>query len=229
MRVLLVEDASDVAEPVSAWFTKKGDAIDHAPDLDTAYALLDVQTYDAVILDINLPDGEGIDLLAMLRKKADPTPVVMLTARMQVDDRVSALDLGADDYVVKPFDLRELDSRLRAVTRRAMRDPAAASVIALGDLEVDMASRSAMCSGNLLDLTRREFSLLEVLVSRRGRVVAKQTIFDSMFSIDEIDIGINAVETYIGRLRRKISGSGVEIKTLRGLGYQLVVAHSEGA
>ncbi|NVK33402.1 MAG: response regulator transcription factor [Rhodobacteraceae bacterium] len=222
MRILLVEDAQDVADPVIAWFSKKGDALDHAPDLETAHGFLAVQAYDALILDINLPDGEGTELLTALRKRADPTPVLMLTARLNVDDRVSALDHGADDYVVKPFDLRELDSRLRAVTRRAMRDPAASSIVNFGGLEVDMASRSAMASGVPLELTRREFALLEILIARRGRVVAKQTIFESMFSIDETDIGINAVETYVGRLRRKMAGSGVEVRTLRGLGYQLV-------
>ncbi|WP_417307872.1 response regulator [Devosia sp.] len=227
MRILLVEDAVDVADPVAAWFTKKGDALDHAPDLESAYALLAVQDYEVIILDINLPDGEGTDLLAALRKRADPTPVLMLTAKLQVDDRVSALDLGADDYVVKPFDLRELDSRLRAVTRRTMRDPSATSLISFGQLEVDMSSRSASCDGAPLDLTRREFALLEILIARRGRVVAKQTIFDTMFSINETEVGINAVEIYVGRLRRKLSGSDVEIRTLRGLGYQLV-AGTEG-
>ncbi len=227
MRILLVEDARDVAEPVSSWFAKKGDALDHAADLETAYALLAVQAYDAIILDINLPDGTGTDLLAALRKRADPTPVLMLTARLQIDDRISALDLGADDYVVKPFDLRELDSRVRAVTRRTMRDPAASSVVHFGDLDVDMSSRTAKSGGTALDLTRREFSLLEILIARRGRVVAKQLIFESMFSLDETGIGINAVETYVGRLRRKLGDSEVEIRTLRGLGYQLATRRTE--
>jgi len=222
VRILVVEDAADVAEPVSNWFRRKGDALDHAPDLATAYALLAVQGYDAIILDINLPDGTGTDLLAALRKRTDPTPVLMLTARLQVDDRVSALDLGADDYLVKPFDLRELDSRVRAVTRRTMRDPSASSIIRYGDLEVDMASKSARTGDTELELTRREFALLEILIARRGRVVAKQSIFENMFSLDQTDVGINAVETYVGRLRRKLSPSQIEIRTLRGLGYQLV-------
>lgn len=222
MRILLVEDAEDVAEPVSSWFAKKGDALDHAGNLETAYALLAVQVYDVIILDINLPDGEGLDLLVALRKRADPTPALMLTARLQIDDRVSALDLGADDYVVKPFDLRELDSRVRAVTRRTMRDPAASSTIEMGDVVIDLSAKTAHTGDQALDLTRREFALLEILVARRGRVVAKQAIFDNMFSIDETDVGLNAIETYVGRLRRKLAQTKVEIRTLRGLGYQLI-------
>lgn len=227
MRILLVEDATDVAEPVVEWFTKKGDAVDHAMDYEAAETLLALQTYDVILLDINLPDGNGLNLLTAMRQKLDETPILMLTARLQVDDRVMALDKGADDYIVKPFDMRELESRVRAVARRSMRDPSASSSVQYGELEADLAARTATIAGEALQLTRREFSLLETLVARRGRVVAKQAIFESMFSLDDEGVGINAVEIYVGRLRKKLHGSSVEVRTLRGLGYQLVTKGEE--
>ena len=144
----------------------------------------------------------------------------MLTARMAVEDRVAALDIGADDYLVKPFDLRELQARVRALGRRA--GPDRGGVIEFGRLAVDPAGRVASCGGAPLSLTRREFSLLEALMANRTRIMPKERLFDRIFSMDEEEIGLNAIETYVARLRRKLEGSGVAIRTLRGLGYQLV-------
>ena len=220
MRLLLVEDTEDVAEAIVASFQRRGDAIDCVETVEDAHETLAVNDYDVVILDINLPDGLGTEVLRELRRKRRPTPVLMLTARMAVEDRVAALDIGADDYLVKPFDLRELQARVRALGRRA--GPDRSGIIEFGRLALDPAGQMAACDGVPLSLTRREFSLLEALMANRTRIMPKERLFDRMFSIDEEEVGLNAIETYVARLRRKLEGSGVAIRTLRGLGYQLV-------
>ena len=223
MRLLLLEDTEDVAEAVVASFSRRGDAVDHAATVAAAIDLIAVQDYDVAILDIGLCDGSGAEVLRELRAAESPTLVLMLTARSGVDDRVSALDGGADDYMVKPFDLRELQARVRALTRRTRR--AEAPVIAFGDIVFDPARCALNVHGAPVALTRREFSLLEIMLASRGRVIPKERIFERMFSFGEEDVGLNAVETYVARLRRKLEGSRVSIRTLRGLGYQLVVEH----
>lgn len=220
MRLLLLEDAEDVAEAIVASFQRRGDAVDAVGTVADAEDVLAVNDYDVVILDINLPDGEGTEVLRRLRRQRKPTPVLMLTARMAVEDRVAALDIGADDYLVKPFDLRELEARVRALGRRS--GPDRSGVIEFGSLALDPAGRVARSGGEPLQLTRREFSLLEALMANRSRVMPKERLFDRMFSMDEEEVGMNAIETYVARLRRKLEGSGVGIRTLRGLGYQLV-------
>jgi two-component system response regulator TctD len=220
MRLLLVEDTQDVAEAIATSFARRGDAIDHAATAAAARDALAVQSYDVVILDINLPDGDGTDLLRELRRARDATPVLMLTARIAVDDRVAALDGGADDYLVKPFDLRELEARVRALARR--RAPERDGVIAYGDLSFDPAGQTLHLNGAPVALSQREFSLLEALLASRGRVMSKERIFERMFSFNEEEVGLNAIEIYVSRLRRKLEGSRVSIRTLRGLGYQLV-------
>jgi DNA-binding response OmpR family regulator len=203
-----------------ASFSRRGDAVDHAATVAEASDLISVQDYDVAILDIELPDGSGSGVLRALRAAGKPTPVLMLTARSKVDDRVSALDSGADDYLVKPFDLRELQARVRALTRRGQE--AKTPVIEFGDIVFDPAHCALSVHGTAVPLTRREFSLLEIMMANRGRVIAKERIFDRMFSFNEEEVGLNAVETYVARLRRKLEGSCVSIRTLRGLGYQLV-------
>lgn len=220
MRVLLVEDTADVAEAIVATFTRRGDAIDCVETVAAAYETLAVNDYEVILLDINLPDGQGTEVLRTLRRQRKPTPVLMLTARMAVEDRVAALDIGADDYLVKPFDLRELQARVRALARRAGSD--LSGIIEFGGLTVDPAGRVAACAGVPLSLTRREFSLLEALIANRTRITPKERLFDRIFSMDDEEVGMNAIETYVARLRRKLEGSGVAIRTLRGLGYQLV-------
>jgi two-component system response regulator TctD len=220
MRLLLVEDAADVAEAIAASFARRGDAVDSVRTVDDAFGMLAVNDYAVVVLDINLPDGEGTEVLKSLRRQRRPTPVLMLTARMAVEERVAALDIGADDYLTKPFDLRELQARVRALARRS--GPDRGGIIEFGRLVVDPAGRVASCEGTPLSLTRREFSLLEALMANRARVMPKERLFDRIFSMDDEEIGLNAIETYVARLRRKLEGSGVAIRTLRGLGYQLV-------
>ena len=219
MRLLLVEDTQDVADAVVASFARRGDAIDHAGSIHAAQDSLAVQDYDVVILDINLPDGSGTEVLSALRAAGNAVPVLMLTARRDVEDRVAALDIGADDYLVKPFDLRELEARVRALARRSVADRS--GTIAFGNLQFDPAGQTATVAGSPLDLTRRELNLLETLLAHRGRVIAKERIFERMFAFNEEEVGLNAVEIYVARLRRKLEGSGISIRTLRGLGYQL--------
>lgn len=220
MRLLLVEDVDDVADAIVSSFVRRGDAIDRVGTVADAQDTLAVNDYEVIILDINLPDGKGTEILQALRSQRRMTPVLMLTARMAVEDRVSALDRGADDYLVKPFDLRELQARVRALGRRTGAERS--GLVEFGRLTVDPAGQVAACDGVPLQLTRREFSLLEALVANRTRIMPKERLFDRMFSMDEEEIGLNAIETYVARLRRKLEGSGVGIRTLRGLGYQLV-------
>lgn len=221
MRLLLVEDTPDVAEAIVASFSRRGDAVDHASTAAEAVDAVAVQDYDAAILDISLPDGSGTEVLRAIRAAGKSTLVLMLTARSDVDDRISALDGGADDYVVKPFDLRELHARIRALTRRTQGTRTGA--MEFGDVIFDPANCALNVRGAPVALTRREFSLLEIMLANRGRVISKERILDRMFSFNEEEVGVNAVETYVARLRRKLEGSCVSIRTLRGLGYQLVV------
>ncbi|MEO8242466.1 MAG: response regulator transcription factor [bacterium] len=220
MRMLLVEDTEDVAAAVAESFARRGDAVDCVDTVADAVASLAVQDYDIAILDIELPDGEGTEVLRQLRKSGRAVPVLMLTARGKVEARISALDQGADDYMVKPFDLGELHARVRALARRTV--PERAGVISYGDITFDPAARELTVSGVPVTLTRREYSLLEVLLVNRGRVVAKDHIFERMFAFNDAEVGLNTIETYVARLRRKIGDSRVSIRTLRGLGYQLV-------
>ncbi|WP_119304934.1 response regulator transcription factor [Dongia deserti] len=221
MRVLLVEDTEDVAEAIVANFSRSGHAIDRVTGCGAARDAVAVQDYDLVILDINLPDGSGFDFLRALRSAKNPTPILVVTARREVEDRIGALDIGADDYLMKPFDLRELEARARALIRRSSGE--GSGVIEYGKLSLDPAGRTAGIAGTPLQLTRREFSVLEILMLNRGRVMPKERIFEKLFSFDREEVGLNAVELYIARLRRKLAGSGLVIRNLRGLGYQIAL------
>ncbi|OUD09214.1 DNA-binding response regulator [Marivivens niveibacter] len=221
MRVLMVEDAADLAEAVTAGLTRSGMACDWAEGVETAKDFLAVQSYDALVLDINLPDGTGTDLLRGLRAKGDRTPVMMLTALLSVDDRVGALDLGADDYLVKPFDQRELEARLRALVRRDSDQKS--DHITLGPLRFSPAQLTAELDGNRLDLTRREAALLGLLLRNQGQYLNKERLYDGLFTFNDADVGLNAIELYIARLRKKLSGSDVNISTRRGVGYRIAL------
>ena len=183
MRLLLVEDTEDLATAIISCFTRRGDAVDGVADVEAAKDLLAVNDYDVVLLDMNLPGGEGTEVVQFMRRRRDTTPILILTARMAVEDRVAALDIGADDYLVKPFDLRELQARVRALCRRAGQDRS--GIIEFGGLALDAAGRIATAGETPLPLTRREFSLLEALMANRTRVMPKERLFDRIFSIDE--------------------------------------------
>jgi two-component system OmpR family response regulator len=220
MRILLIEDDTVLGAAVRDQIAGDGQSVDWVTRLDAAGDAMAGATYDLVLLDLMLPDGRGIGFLKALRARGDVTPVIILTALDQVSDRIEGLNAGADDYLVKPFDLRELQARVRALGRRA--GPDRSGIIEFGRLTLDPAGRVASCDGAPLSLTRREFSLLEVLMVNRTRVMPKERLFDRIFSLDDEEIGLNAIETYVARLRRKLDGTGVAIRTLRGLGYQLV-------
>ncbi len=219
MRVLMVEDAEDLAEGVLSHLSRTGMVCDLAPTIEAARDCRAVQRYDAIILDINLPDGSGLAFLRELRAQADRTPVLMLTALVSVEDRIEALDQGADDYLGKPFDQRELEARLRALVRRET--DRKAEQITLGALTYAPRDRSATVSGKLLELTRREAALLDTLIRHQGQYLSKTRLYDQLYGFDDADVGVNAIELYIARLRKKVLGSGVVITTQRGVGYRL--------
>lgn len=219
MRIFLVEDTRDVGEAISRRLEKVGHTVDWQTDGQAAADILEFTDYDLVILDVMLPGLDGFEILRHLRARRKTTPVLVLTARSEIEDRVGALDLGADDYLVKPFDFRELEARTRVLLRRRQGEPT--NLIQCGDLVLDRNSRSVRVGSREVQLKRREITLLEVLAARPGRVFSKDELLDRLFGFDE-GANQNAVELYVGRLRKKIEGSTVRIVTIRGLGYQLV-------
>lgn len=219
MRILLVEDTEDLAEGVIAHLARAGMVCDLAPRIEDARDARAVQRYDAIILDINLPDGSGLSLLREIRKSADRTPVLMLTALSSIDDRVTALDQGADDYLGKPFDQRELEARLRALIRREA--DSKDDRITLGSLVFAPSDRSAELGGRQMNLTRREATILDMLVRHQGQYLSKSRLYDLLYGFDDADVGENAIELYIARLRKKFAGSDVSIATQRGIGYRI--------
>jgi two-component system response regulator TctD len=221
LRLLLVEDTFDMAEAIMIRLGRSGIACDLAKTLEEARACVTVQRYDVIVLDINLPDGLGTELLKEIRARGERTPVLMLTAEFSVDDRVSSLNSGADDYLVKPFDHRELEARIRALYRREQGDKA--EELTLGSLTFNASARVVRQDGSPITLTRREFSLLEILVRNRGKTVSKERLFEGVFSFQDTDVSMNALELYVARLRKKLSGGSVRIETQRGLGYKLEV------
>ncbi len=218
MRLLVVEDNPALARNVAGAFEAKCYAVDRVGDGEEADAALLVQAYDLVILDLGLPELDGLEVLRRLRRRKSRMPVLILTARDAVADRVQGLNLGADDYLGKPFSLAELEARAGALIRRGV--GGAAAVIEHGRLAVDTAARLVRLDGVPLDLPRREFNLLEVLLTRRGQVVAKDALLEKLFGFDE-EVGVNAVEIYVHRLRKRLEPAGVRIRTVRGLGYLL--------
>jgi two-component system, OmpR family, response regulator TctD len=216
MRILVAEDSEDLGDAVVAKLRSAGHAVEWVRDGASALDLVAGDPFDAIILDINLPRADGFAVLADLRRRSLATPVLVVTARSEIDDKISLLDLGADDYLVKPLDLRELEARLRALLRRPA--GAVSSVVTVGDLAIDHSAAAVTVAGRPLELSRREFRLLEILASRLGQVIPKQRIMDQLFSLDD-EVSENALELYVSRLRRKLDGSPVAIVTVRGVGY----------
>jgi two-component system response regulator TctD len=220
VRYLLVEDNLELAEAVSNRLALDGHAVDHAPSLAAAEDCLAVAVYDLILLDVMLPDGDGRAFLAQRRPGLD-TPVIVLTARSRVSDRVGALDQGADDYITKPFDFSELEARCRAVLRR--RGGMARNEIALGAAVFDPLAGTLQHAGRTIDLKNREMRLLEVFARCPGQILSKSQLMDRLFSHD-VDVTENAIEVYVGRLRRRIDDMGLRIETVRGLGYRIETA-----
>jgi two-component system response regulator QseB len=214
MRVLLVEDDGMIAQGLQTALRQAGFAVDWMRDGGSAAAALKTSAFDVMLLDLGLPHRDGIDVLRELRKRGDKTPVIILTARDEIQHRIAGLDAGADDYVVKPFDLDEVMARMRSVLRRAT--GRGDSTIQHGDLRLDLAARTIERNGAPVSLSAHEYAVLESLLQRPGAVLSRSQLEDRLYGWDE-QIGSNAVEVYIHGLRRKL-GSDV-IRTLRGVGY----------
>ena len=219
MRLFIVEDDSDLGDALCRRLKQDGYAVDWEQDGEAANDILQFQKYDAIILDIELPSMDGITLLRALRRRGDATPVMMLTARSRMDDRVDALDIGADDYLSKPFDVREFDARCRALLRRST--GSVSSSFEVGKVHFDGAAMLVRIDDVQITLPNREFRLLEILLGSVGRVVSKEQIAEQLFDFDD-EAGPNAIEVYVGRLRRKL-GDALTIQTVRGMGYLMEV------
>jgi DNA-binding response OmpR family regulator len=217
MRVLVVEDADDLSRALRKVLTESGFAVDEAHDGEEALFQIREVSYDAVVLDVMLPLRDGWSVLRDARAAGVKTPIVMLTARDELSDRVRGLDLGADDYLTKPFAPSELLARLRAVIRRSY--GAASERIVIGDVAVDTASREVRHAGIPVSLTPREYAIFELLARRRGTLVTRTDIYDRIYD-RETDLLSNAIDVHVASLRRKVRG--VEIRTRRGEGYVLV-------
>lgn len=215
MRILIAEDDRIIADGIGRSLRQSGYAVDWVANGHDADNALADGVYDLVILDLGLPKVPGLDVLKRMRVRKSTVPVLILTALDGTSDRVKGLDLGADDYMVKPFELAELEARVRALTRRST---GTSPVITYGALSFDQSARCALQDGQVLDLSARELGLLEILMSRAGRLVSKDQLVDHLCGWGE-EVSHNAIEVYVHRLRKKIEHSGVNIATVRGLGY----------
>lgn len=218
MRLLLVEDTARLGALLSEGLARDGFAVDWRRDIESAAEAAASATYDLILLDLGLPDGDGLDWVRTLRRAADLTPILVLTARGGLEDRVTGLDAGADDYLVKPFDASELSARCRAILRRP--GQRMTPVLTLGELAFDVASRQAACRDAPIELSRREGDLLEILMRRAGSVVTRGSLEESLYAFNE-PVTPNAVEVAVSRLRRKLDDAGCPgmLHTVRGLGY----------
>ena len=217
MRILLIEDDAVLGAAVRDGAAGAGHAVDWAQRLSEAEDCRAVARYNLILLDLMLPDGRGLDFLGQRRKAGDNTPVIVLTARDQVSDRIAGLNAGADDYLVKPFDLSELLARIAAVARRT--GGQAAPAVTLGPLTVHLGERRMTREGRPVVLTAREWAVMEALITRPGALVSKAAIEDRLYALDA-DVESNTIEVYIARLRKKIGAD--LITTERGLGYRLI-------
>ncbi|WP_225782558.1 response regulator transcription factor [Xenophilus sp. Marseille-Q4582] len=225
MRILLVEDDAVLREVMARSLADAGHRVDQAAHAEEAAHLWRVQPFDAVLLDLNLPQharpgsgtASGLAVLRAARQRGDRTPVLVLTARNRTEERIAGLDAGADDYLGKPFDLAEVEARLRALVRRAT---GAEDVARLGRLVLDRRARRFTLAEAPLELPAREFEVLWELMSPPGHAVSKRTLSDKLSGFDA-SLGDNALEAFVSRLRKKLAGSGAAIRTLRGIGYLL--------
>jgi two-component system OmpR family response regulator len=218
MRILIVEDDPVLSDGLIRSLRSSDYAVDFATDGAAADHILSASSFDLVILDLGLPRLEGYEVLRRLRRRGSKTPVLILTALDSLEDRVKGLDQGADDYLTKPFDLPELEARVRALIRRGQ--SGGGSLLSHGALTLDTAGRRASLAGEPLELSAREIGVLEVLMLRTGRVVNKDQLAEELYGWDE-EVSANAIEVYVHRLRRKLEPAGVTIRTIRGLGYLL--------
>lgn len=217
-RILLVEDDAPLARGLSGTLRAAGYTIDVAMDGEAALRMASDEPYALITLDLGLPTMSGLEVLTRLRAAGNKTPILILTARDALEDRLIGLDSGADDYMLKPFEPSELEARIRAVLRRVRGD--ADAVVTIGKLTIDTGRATIEIDGRPVDLRRREWAVLERLAARVGKVVDKERLTSEVFGYDEA-VGPNAIELYIARLRRKLEPDGPRIRTIRGLGYVL--------
>jgi two-component system OmpR family response regulator len=218
MRILIVEDDAALARGLARILESEGYAVDTVTGGEQALLATRHERFDLVILDVGLPGMDGFEVLRRLRAVPDPAPVLLLTARDTLDDKVRGLDLGGDDYVAKPFAMSELVARVRALIRRSQ--ARAGPKVVHGPLVLDSVARRAYLSGAPLELAAREWAVLEVLLARSGRIVSKDSIIQAVVGWGD-DLSANAIEVYISRLRAKLEPAGVRIRTVRGFGYML--------
>jgi two-component system OmpR family response regulator len=216
VRILLIEDDYVLGEAMRDQVSADGHGVDWMQRLDDARAALDTMDYGLILLDLNLPDGRGLDLLKALRQRGNPVPVIITTAQDQIAIRIEGLNAGADDYLVKPFDLDEMTARVSAVARRYA--GISAPQLTVGEASVNLATKTVAVRGKPISVTAREWAVLARLLGRRGGIVTKSEIEDSLYPFGA-EIEGNAVEVYVSRLRKKL-GQGV-ITTVRGLGYRI--------
>ncbi|MBX3664426.1 MAG: response regulator transcription factor [Burkholderiales bacterium] len=222
MRILLVEDDAMLAEAVTRALTQSAHAVDCTSSGEEADRALTTEQYDLVLLDAGLPEIDGFEVLRRLRGRRSTVPVLMLTANDAPEAVVAGLDLGADDYLTKPFRLSELEARVRALIRRA--NASVTSEVVNGRLRLDMAGRRLYLDGRPMELSQRELAVIELLLLREGKVVTKQQIIDHLYGWDDVSSS-NAVEVFIHRLRKKLENSGASITTVRGMGYLIEKAN----
>ncbi|WP_200911483.1 response regulator transcription factor [Sphingomonas sp. Leaf33] len=218
MRILIVEDDAALARSLTALLRAAGHAVDHMTSGEDALTIAGDEPYALVVLDVGLPGIDGFAVLQALRRRGERVPVLMLTARDALDDRIRGLDLGADDYLRKPFAPEELEARIRALGRRRGGDPTPELVV--GTLVLDRSAGVARVGERLLDLRRREWTVLDALAIRAGQIVPRETLQAEVFGYDE-PVGPNALEVNITRLRGKLAPDGPAIRTVRGVGYLL--------
>jgi DNA-binding response OmpR family regulator len=223
MRLLLVEDNQELSRWLSELLHKEGFTVDCVHDAETANVLLAGEQYDAMLLDLKLPQASGQSVLRRLRRQGNHTPVLVLTASDSLDMKVDCLEMGADDYLVKPFEMRELNARIRALLRR--RGGGASPQLSCADLAYDTNTRQFSLDGAALTLPLREHSLLEALLLNQGKTMSKASLMQSVFGLDA-EASEDAIEIYVHRLRRKLDASQASIVTLRGLGYLLTPRHT---
>lgn len=216
MRILLVEDTEGLGEAIKEQLTDEGHAVDWVQYISYAESSLRATHYDLVLLDLVLPDGSGIELLINLRKLGNTTPVIILTALDQISDRIKGLNAGADDYLVKPFDLTELSARISAVSRRYAGNPN--PMLKLGSLEINLNNHCVSRDGNNINITAREWALLEALIQRPGALLSKSQLEDHLYAYGT-EIESNTIEVYISRLRKKLGKD--QLETVRGMGYRM--------
>jgi two-component system, OmpR family, response regulator len=222
MRILLVEDDQVLGDAMQSSLQQAGYAVDWARNGKDADLVLGDQFYDLALLDLGLPQMDGFEVLRRLRDRKSRLPVLIVTARESLDDRIKGLDLGADDYVLKPFDMPELLARVRAHIRRAQAVPA--TQIVCGRLTFDTSERLVRIDDQPQNFTTRELGILETLLMKMGKVVPKEYLLEKLCNWDE-ELGSNAIEVYIHRLRKKLQPHGIDITTIRGLGYMLEQHH----